>query len=110
MKVHCSEGVATHTGPKPCVVTREGGSEASAGENAGQPLNRERKLVSDADAVGNAEGNTEGCDSASAPMIRRGRRHWHAWKLLAREPGGLATGKCGTPQLARIGKARSRSR
>jgi hypothetical protein len=110
VKVHYSEGVATHTGPKPCVVIREDGSEASAGERAGQPLNRERKLLPDADAVGKAEGNTDGRVSASAPTIRRGRRHWHARKLLAREPGDLATDQCGTPQLVRIGKVRSRSR
>lgn len=110
MKVHCSEGIATHTGPKPCVVIREGEGEASAGERAGQPLNRVRKLVPDADAVGKAEGNTEGRAYASTPTIRRGRRHWHAWKFLAREPGDLVTGRGGTPQSVRIGKARSRSR
>ena len=43
MKVHYGEGVATHTGPKPCVACvgpREGSSEASAGERAGWPLSR----------------------------------------------------------------------
>ena len=32
MQVLCSEGVATRTGPEPCVVSREGQGEASAGD------------------------------------------------------------------------------
>jgi len=40
VEVLYSEGVATHTGPKPCVDPREGAGEASAGERAGQPLSR----------------------------------------------------------------------
>ena len=35
MKVHYDEGVASHIGPEPCVVFREGQGEASAGERAG---------------------------------------------------------------------------
>jgi hypothetical protein len=38
VQVLCSEGVATHTGPEPCVRVREGTGEASAGERIGQPL------------------------------------------------------------------------
>jgi hypothetical protein len=37
-----SEGVANHTGPEPCVMSREGHGEASAGERAGWPSSRER--------------------------------------------------------------------
>jgi len=51
VKVHYDEDVANHIGPKPCVGIREGVGEASAGECAGQPLSRERNLVSGADAV-----------------------------------------------------------
>ena len=40
MQVHYEEGVATHIGPEPCVGTREGDGEASAGEHTGQPLSR----------------------------------------------------------------------
>ena len=43
MQVRCDEGVATHIGPEPCAVAREGAGEASAGECAGQPLSRDRK-------------------------------------------------------------------
>jgi hypothetical protein len=35
VQVHYSEGVAIHTGPEPCVGTREGDGEASAGERIG---------------------------------------------------------------------------
>lgn len=42
MKVHYGEDLASHIGPKPCVVLREGQGEASAGVRAGWPLSRER--------------------------------------------------------------------
>ncbi len=77
MKVLCSEGVANHTDPEPCVRVREGTDEASAGERTGQPLSRERNLIPGADAVVRAEGNTDGCD-------RRKRPNAPAWsKTLA---------------------------
>ena len=63
MQVLCSEGVATHTGPEPCVRVREGTGEASAGERIGQPLSRERNLIPGADAVVRTEGNTSGAPS-----------------------------------------------
>jgi hypothetical protein len=44
VKVLCSEGVATHTGPEPCVVVCKDGGEASVGDRIGQPLSRERNL------------------------------------------------------------------
>jgi len=93
VQVHYGEGVAIHTGPKPCVVVREGGGEASAGERTGQPLSRERSEIPGADAFQIAEGNTDGRASASAWTARRGRRPQHVRKLLAREPGDLASGQ-----------------
>jgi hypothetical protein len=57
VQVHHSEGVAIHTGPEPCVVAREGGGEASAGERAGQPSSRESARIPGADAVSGAEGH-----------------------------------------------------
>jgi hypothetical protein len=111
VQVHCGEGVAIHTGPKPCVDTREGAGEASAGESTGQPLSRERVCFPDADAVNWAEGNTRRCASASACGVRRGRRPWHVQTLLAREPGDLVPDQRRvSTALARTGKARSRSR
>jgi hypothetical protein len=108
-QVRYGEGLAIHTGPEPCVGTREGDGEASAGERIGQPLSRESKIVPGADVVRITEGNMDGRVSASARPTWRGRRPWHVWKFLVREPeiSGLARGW--TPQV-RIGKARSRNR
>ena len=108
MEVLYSEGVASRTGPEPCAVARKGGGEASAGERTGQPLSRERILIPGADVVARAEGETDGCASASTRTSRRGRRPWHVCKLLEREPGDPGSGR--HVVAVRIGKARSRSR
>jgi hypothetical protein len=110
VQVHCGEGVAIHTGPKPCVGAREGAGEASVGECIGQPLSREIRVNPGADAVPLVEGNMAGCALASTRLTRRGRRPWHVQTLFAREPGDLASGRDGSPFLVRTGKARSRSR
>ena len=89
MQVHYDEGVANHIGPEPCVGVRERVGEASAGENVGQALSRESRLIPGADALRAAEGNTRGRASASVRPARRGRRPWHAKKLLDRELGDL---------------------
>jgi len=109
VKVHCDEGIANHIGPEPCAGYREVVGEASVGERVGQPLSRDSCVVPGADAVQNAEGNMKGRVNASASTTRRGQRPWHARTLLAREPGGLASGQS-QHGLVRIGKARSRSR
>jgi hypothetical protein len=93
VEVRHDEGVAIRIGPEPCVTTREGGGEASAGERMGQPWSRERLQVPGADAVAPAEGNMDGGDIASARPTRRGLRHWHVWTLLEREPGDLMPGQ-----------------
>jgi hypothetical protein len=41
VKVHYSEDLASHTGPEPCAVSREGRGEASAGERVGWPSSHE---------------------------------------------------------------------
>ena len=111
MQVHRSEGVANRTGPESCVDDPRGRGEALTGECIGQPSSREKEVVSDADALAWAEGNTGGCVIASIPPIRRGRRPWHVQTLLVREPGELVIGPGGVvPSWVRIGKARSRSR
>ena len=89
MKVHCSEGVATHTGPESCVGDPQGRGEALTGERIGEPLSRE-SLLRGADAVETAEGNTAGGAGASRPPTPRGLRPWHVRTLPAREPGDLA--------------------
>ena len=91
MQVHHDEGVANHIGPESCAVAREGLGEALTGVRIGQPLSRERLLIPGADAVHKAEGNTDGRAIASARTTWRGQRPWHVWKLLAREPGDLAS-------------------
>ena len=60
MQVPYGEGVAIHIGPEPCADVRKGVGEASAGECTGQPLNRERPIIPDADTVPNVEGHTHG--------------------------------------------------
>ena len=42
MQVLYDEDVASHIDPEPCVVSREGQGEASAGDRAGWPSSRER--------------------------------------------------------------------
>jgi hypothetical protein len=109
VQVHHDEGVAIHIGPESCAVVREDLGEALTGERIGQPLSRE-SLDPGADAVSSAEGNTNRCVIASAWSTRRGRRTWHVQKLLGREPGDPRSGQWRYAALARIGKARSRSR
>jgi hypothetical protein len=93
MKVPDSKGVANHTVPESCVRNcREARREALTGVRVGQPLSRKRSLIRDADAVHSAEGNTDRRVSASAWLVLRGRRPWHARTLLVREPGDLLLG------------------
>ncbi len=99
MEVHCNEGVAIHIGPEPCAVIREGVGEASVGDGIGQPLNHEIGIVSGADALLLAEGNTTWRVIASALSARRGRRPWHVPTLLVRELGDLMIGQEGMRPL-----------
>ena len=110
MQVHHDEGVANRIDPESCADAREGIGEALTGERIGQPLSRESTLIPDADVVLLTEGNTDGRDIASAQTARRGRRPWHVRKLFAREPGDPTSDQRRVADLARIGKARSRSR
>ena len=89
MQVHHEEGIANRIDPESCAAAREGISEALTGERTGQPLSRESTLLPGADVVPLTEGKTDGRDIASAQTARRGRRPWHVWTLLAREPGDL---------------------
>ena len=111
MQVHCDEGVANHIGPESCAVHREVQGEALTGVRIGQPSSRDSSVIPGADAVLNAEGNMPERAIASAPTTRRGRRPWHVRTLLAREPGDLQSDRRRLHgPVARIGKARSRSR
>ena len=83
------EDVANHNDPESCVACREARVEALTGESAGQPLSFESHLLG-ADRVvltgrhywQSRHGNGDCRPSGVA-------RPWHAWTLLAREPGGL---------------------
>jgi hypothetical protein len=92
VQVPRDEGIASRIGPEPCAGIREGVGEASAGEHTGQPLSRENLSNPGADVFEITEGHTDGRDIASVRPTRRGRRPWHVWTLLAREPGGLGLG------------------
>ena len=120
MEVHHDEGVANRIDPESCADAREGIGEALTGERIGQPLSRESTLILGADVVPVTEGNTDGRDNASAQTARRGLRHWHVRTHFAWEPGDLmllgnreiswSASTCMRAALARVGKARSRSR
>ena len=110
VQVHHDEGVANRIGPEPCAGTREGVGEASAGERAGQPLSRDRKLIPGADAVCVAEGNMPKSANASAwrPGVV-GEPGMHARSMYGnREVSRSTEGSSGL--TVRGGKARSRSR
>ena len=110
MRVPYGEGLATHTGPESCAGPREGVGEALTGERVGRPLSRESTIVSGADVVDRAEGNTSRRASASACPARRGRRPRHAWTLFVREPGDLPPGRLAWVAAVRVRKAGGRSR
>ncbi len=92
MKVRYDEGLAICIGPEPCVGIREGAGEASAGERIGQPWSRESLKQSGCRRGRNHGRQHDGRVIASARLARRGRRPWHVWTFLVREPGGLGFG------------------
>lgn len=51
MEELCTEGLATHGGPEPCVVAREGVGEALVGVRAGRDIEPRNHRVRGADAV-----------------------------------------------------------
>lgn len=108
MKVHNSEGLATHAVPESCVSVREDRGEALTGARIGQPLSGENFKVRDADALEVAEGNTGRCASASACLVPRRLRPWHVRTPSVRKPGGLRHRP--SSLTGRIGKAKGQSR
>jgi hypothetical protein len=109
VQVRCDEGIANHIGPEPCAVTREGEGEASAGERAGQPLSRDRTSSRVPTPCLWRKATRTG-----APSQAPGRPGvvedpgMHISSLRGnREISGPTSRSIG---LARIGKARSRSR
>ena len=110
MQVHCTEGIANHSGPESCAVARKGGGEALTGVCIGQPLSRENGFLFRAPtrsltwkatwgnalyrkcSYGSAWSETLAC--ADAPCMGTGR----SWASAVEAPP------------VRIGKARSQSR
>jgi hypothetical protein len=84
--------------------------QRSVGRGAHRPASPGKIHIPGVDAVAKAEGDTDGRVTASAWRTRRGRRTWHVWKLVAREPGGPTPGQSQGSDLVCIGKARSHSR
>ncbi|AXO73949.1 hypothetical protein BC497_28435 (plasmid) [Klebsiella variicola] len=77
----------------------------------GQPLSHEMYIkFPGADVVLFTEGNIIGCVTASAIWTRRGLRPWHVNTIFTRELGDLPSDHLPVPEMARTGKARSRSR
>jgi hypothetical protein len=111
VKVRHDEGVANRIGPEPCIAGREANGEASAGEDTGQPLSRDRNILG-ADAVEIAEGNmVERADASTRPtgVVRDPgmcRRFLHG----NREISWSASDNSTRAALVRVGKVRSRSR
>jgi hypothetical protein len=68
------EGVASHGGPEPCAVVREGGGEASVGVRAGRAIEPSNLLSGVPTRSYNAEGNIGGGVFASRYRTPRGRR------------------------------------
>jgi hypothetical protein len=110
VQVHCDEGVANHIGPEPCVVVREDKGEASVGERIGQPLSLENYVIPGRRHLAHG-GRPHG------RVRERERPDGPAWSETLACAEALCTGT-GRPHgrpgclcsLARIGKARSRSR
>jgi hypothetical protein len=109
VQVRCNEGVANHIGPEPCAGIRDDVGEASVGEHTGQPLSREsipsRVLTP----------STRRKATRLRAILRARRRPG-----VVGDPGMCARSSSGNREisgltscstgLARVGKARSRSR
>ena len=74
MQVPYGEGVANHTGPELCGVSREAGHEALVGVRAGRAYSPEITQTGVPTLSGYAEGNTLASESASWTGTPRGRR------------------------------------
>src|SRR5260370_5623048 len=108
-QVHYGEGVANHTGPESCAAYREVCGEALTGERAGQPLSHEIFLIQDETWLHTRKAKRTGATSRvperSCVVVDPGM---HGRSLLGnREISSLAIRSQG---VARVGKARSRSR
>ena len=110
MEVRYSEGLAIHTDPESCAVTREGSGEALAGARTGGVSSGVSYIVRSADVVA-------ACRRQQAEVRRREDFSHSASSLdpqhvrtsLVREPGDLRSA-LGSRAQGRVGKAGGRSR
>ena len=83
------EDVANHNDPESCGAHREVHVEALTGGNAGQPLSFEIYLRGADRVVLSGRHYLQSRHRHGDCKSLRSRRPWHAWTLLAREPGDL---------------------
>jgi hypothetical protein len=109
VQVHCDEGVANHIGPEPCAGIREDVGEASVGEHIGQPLSRDRKRFRVPTPFQRRKATRRGAPSQALrrPGVVEDPGMCARSLYGNREISGLTSRSAG---LARIGKAKSRSR
>ena len=88
MKQPYGEGLASHTDPESCVVSREAGHEALTGAHAGGYRAAKYLEIRMPTLSIRREGNTGGCDIAGTYWTCEVKDPRHAWNLHAREPGG----------------------
>jgi hypothetical protein len=107
VQVHYDEGVASHIGPEPCAVFREGRREASVGEDAGWVLSREKTQSGRRPCLTKGKARRRAALSRAACRPGEVRDPMHATKLLAgnREVSGLAA-LCGPRREGRRGRSR----
>jgi hypothetical protein len=92
MRESHTEGVATHSGPEPCVGVREGAGEASVGVRAGWAIEPRNQRFVGADAV-----------------VVGGRQHrWPRYREWPADPRGRRTCACTESPRARTGRSRGR--
>jgi hypothetical protein len=96
MRVSHGEDLANHTDPESCVWSRKAPGEALTGESAGQVLSRERGF-----ALECRRRQLDRKATRNMSILREMFRlrvvedPVHAWKLSAREPGDLVSGRGG---------------
>ena len=106
VQVLYDEDVASHIAPKPCVVSREGRGEASAGDRAGWPSSRESAYSRTPTGLPTWKATRAAALPRAAVRSGVVSRPQHAWTLLAREPGDLVADRRRCAPSARVGKAK----
>ena len=110
MKVPDNKDPANHVVPESCAAHREVRREALTGVRTGQPLSRDSHSSRVPTLLRKRKATRQGALSVSALTTWRGRRTWHVWMLVAREPGVPTSDRSRRRGPVCIGEARSRSR